>query len=97
MNEPANECPEASFEEAFARLEAILEKMNSNAISLDESLSLYEEADKLITLCSKRLNEAEQKVEILIKNRNGDVQLGPDLKPQTQSYSPPPSGQSKHG
>lgn len=77
--------PEASFEEAFTRLEQILEKMNSGAVSLDESLKLYEEADKLITSCSKRLNDAERKIETLIKNRNGELALGADQKPQTKT------------
>lgn len=78
---------EISFEDAFLRLEAILERMNSGAVSLDESLKLYEEADKLITTCSKRLNDAERKIEILIKNRNGELTLGQDLKPLTQDYT----------
>lgn len=78
---------EISFEDAFLRLEAILEHMNSGTISLDESLKLYEEADKLITVCSKRLNDAEKKIEILIKNRNGELALGQDQKPLTQEYS----------
>ena len=78
---------EASFEAAFERLEAILEQMNTGSISLDDSLKLYEEADRLITICNKRLNEAERKIEILIKNRNGDLNLGTDNKPMTQDYN----------
>lgn len=78
---------ELSFEAAFARLEDILEKMNSGNVSLDESLKLYEEADKLITSCQKRLVEAERKIETLIKNRNGEVMLGPDHKPITQDFN----------
>jgi exodeoxyribonuclease VII small subunit len=77
-----------SYEEAFTRLEQILEKLNSGSVSLDESLKLYEEADKLITACSKRLNEAERKIETLIKNRNGDIALGRDQKPATQDFDP---------
>lgn len=73
-----------NFESAFARLEAILERMNTTNISLDDSLKLFEEADKLITSCSKRLNDAERKIEVLIKTRNGDLVLGPDFKPTTQ-------------
>ncbi len=73
-----------SFEAAFSRLEAILERMNSTSVSLDESLKLFEEADKLITLCNQRLNDAERKIEMLIKTRNGDLALGPDQKPMTQ-------------
>ena len=80
--------PEMSFEASFARLEEILEKMNSSSISLDESLKLYEEADKLITVCSKRLNDAERKIELLIKNRNtGDLVIGNDQKPTTEDFT----------
>jgi exodeoxyribonuclease VII small subunit len=81
---------EISFETSFGRLEEILEKMNSSSISLDESLKLYEEADKLIAICSKRLNDAERKIEILIKNRNsGDLVLGSDQKPTTEDFNMP--------
>lgn len=83
---------EKTFESAFARLEEILERMNSGTISLDESLKLYEEADKLIAMCSKRLNDAERKIEILIKNRNGDLALGADQKPLMQDFNPPSNG-----
>lgn len=75
------EKPEINFEAALARLEVILEKMNSGTVSLDESLTLFEEADGLITSCNKRLNDAERKIETLIKTRNGDLLLGPDQKP----------------
>lgn len=73
-----------SFEEAFTKLEHILEKMNSGTISLDESLALYEEADKLIHTSQKRLNDAEKRIEILIKTRNGELALNADQKPITQ-------------
>lgn len=85
-NSPSNE--ENGFEAAFARLEIILERMNSGTISLDESLKLYEEADGLINICNKRLVDAERKIEMLIKNRNGDIALGPDQKPLTQEFNP---------
>jgi exodeoxyribonuclease VII small subunit len=83
---------ELTFESAFARLEEILEKMNSGTISLDESLKLYEEADRLILTCSKRLTDAERKIEILIKNRNGELALGADQKPLVQDFNVPSSG-----
>lgn len=72
------------FEKAFTRLEEILEKLNSSQASLEESLILYDEADKLIASCSKKLYVAERKIETLIKNRSMDLQLGPDQKPMTQ-------------
>jgi len=80
-----------TFESAFARLEVILEKMNSNTVSLDESLKLFEEADGLINTCTKRLNDAERKVETLIKNRNGELVMSPEQKPATQNYTIPPT------
>ena len=79
--------PELSFEEAFARLEQILEQMNSGAVSLDQSLKLYEEADKLINMCGKKLNDAERKIEIIIKNRNGDLMMGQDQRPMVQDFN----------
>lgn len=69
---------EFSFEEAFSRLEKILEMMNSSAISLDDSLKLYEEAGKLAQICSKRLHDAEQKIEVLIKKQNGEIAFEAD-------------------
>jgi exodeoxyribonuclease VII small subunit len=81
------EQPEVSFEKAFTRLEEILEQMNSASISLDESLKLYEEADKLINTCGTRLNEAERRIETLVKNRNGELTLGQDGKPTTQNFN----------
>jgi exodeoxyribonuclease VII small subunit len=78
---------EKNFEEAFQRLEQILEKMNSQSVSLDESLKLYEEADGLIQFCGKRLHDAERKIETLIKKRNGDLETGEDDTPTTQDFS----------
>lgn len=76
-----------SFEQAYSRLEQILERMNSGKATLDESLALYEEADKLISFCGSRLNQAEQKIEMLIKNRSGALAVGADNKPQMQEFS----------
>lgn len=78
---------EQSFEASFLRLEEILEKMNSSAVSLDEALKLYEEADKLINTCGKKLTDAERKIEILIKNRTtGELVMGSDQRPASQDF-----------
>lgn len=88
MSKQADQKKELSFEAAITRLDTILEKMNSGTVGLDESLTLFEEADSLIANCQKRLNDAERKVEILIKNRsNGELALGQDQKPQTQEFN----------
>lgn len=77
-----------NFEQAYARLEQILETMNSGKASLDESLKLYEEADKLISSCNIRLNEAEQKIETLLKNRSGELVLNEHGQPLKQDFPP---------
>lgn len=77
------------FEQAFSRLEEILDKMNSGGITLDESLHLYEEADNLITCCNKRLTAAEEKIEVLIKKRDGALTMASDEKtPLTTAFQP---------
>ena len=79
---------ELSFEDAYSRLEKILEKMSSESISLDLSLKMYEEADKLINICNKKLVDAEQKIEILTKNRSGELVLDENGNPVSQPFSP---------
>ncbi|MCB1114011.1 MAG: exodeoxyribonuclease VII small subunit [Chlamydiia bacterium] len=76
-----------NFEKAYERLEDILEKMGKGDIALDESLKLYEEADKLITDCSKKLADAEKRVEMLIKKRNGEIEMNPDGSAQTEDFN----------
>ncbi len=76
---------ELSFEKAFERLEQILETMNSGKIPLEESLKLFEEAEKLIRNCGARLTSAEQKIEQLMKSK-GEVALDAEQKPKTESF-----------
>ncbi len=75
-----------NFERSFARLEEILEKMNSGNVSLDESLKLYEEADRLIAGCAQKLNKAEAKIEMLIKRRDGELQLDGEGIPSVERF-----------
>ncbi len=78
---------ELSFEQAYARLEQILERMNSGKVPLEEALRLYEEADTLIRSCNERLSQAEKKVEVLMKNRQGDLALDEQGQPIRQPFS----------
>lgn len=76
-----------SYEQAFERLEKILEMMNSGKVSLEESLKLYEEAEKLMHFCSNALTSAERKIEQLIKNRSGEIVLDHKDAPKTEPLS----------
>ena len=51
-----------TYEEAYSKLEIILEKLESKSASLDESLSLYEEGIKLYKHCNKLIENAELKI-----------------------------------
>lgn len=75
-----------SFEEAFKRLENILNTMNSGKTSLEESLKLFEEAENLIRTCSARLNSAEQKIEQLLKQK-GEVVLDAAGQPKREPFA----------
>ena len=77
-----------SFEEAYAKLEKMLEQLNQNELPLEKAIELYEEASGLITSCQKKLTQAEKKIEILIKNRDGDVQMDSEGQPQMEAFEP---------
>lgn len=74
-----------SFEKAFERLEQILHTMNSGKTPLEESLKLFEEAEKLIGACSTKLNSAEKRIEQLIKNKT-EVAVDAAGKPKLELF-----------
>ena len=59
-----------SFESAMTRLEEIVRQLEGSSVTLDESLTLYEEGIALVKLCSGRLDEAEQKIKIIRTDSN---------------------------
>ncbi|MDN3507298.1 MAG: exodeoxyribonuclease VII small subunit [Simkaniaceae bacterium] len=77
-----------TFEKNFKRLEEIVTKLSGTELSLEESIILYEEADKLIKACSEKLTAAEKKVEMLVKNRTGDLTMSESNTPQTEEFAP---------
>lgn len=63
------------YEETVERLEEITERLERGDLTLEESLILFEEGIKLTRICSKILDEAEGKIEVLTKDLNGDISL----------------------
>ena len=59
----ADDLDSMSFENAIKELEAIVEELEGNEISLDDAVSAYERGAKLKNICQKRLDEARLKVE----------------------------------
>ncbi|TYP51641.1 exodeoxyribonuclease VII small subunit [Thermosediminibacter litoriperuensis] len=64
---------EYKYEDAIARLEDIIEKLEKGNLSLEESLNLFEEGIRLTKICTKILDEAEGRVQVLIKDLNGEI------------------------
>lgn len=79
MNTEDRKDMEMSFEAAIARLEEIVRTLESGNAPLDVSLSLFEEGVALVKLCNRRLDTAEQKVKLLVRNEDGEM-VETDLK-----------------
>lgn len=63
------------FEQAMARLEAIVGELEKSDLPLDESLKIFEEGIRLSKNCLKILEEAEHKVEVLVQDKNGKKRI----------------------
>lgn len=63
------------FEQAMARLEAIVAELEKGDQPLDESLKIFEEGIRLSKSCLKMLEDAERKVEILVHDKDGKKRI----------------------
>ena len=68
---------EIQFEEALTRLEAVVNRLESGELPLEESLRLFEEGVHLTKVCTHRLEEAERRITILLKNERGEIAEAP--------------------
>ncbi len=64
---------EIKFEKAMGRLEKIVEELEKGELDIDKSLKIFEEGIKMSRVCSKKLNEAEKKIEKLTRNQTGEL------------------------
>ena len=83
-----SETKEKNFEASMKRLNEIVEKLDTGDLSLDDSLKLYEEGVRLSQACTKRLADAQQKIEMLMRSSSGELQTteldGQTLKVKTK-------------
>jgi len=70
------------FEDCLERLEKIVQELEKGEVPLEKSLTLFEEGMQLSASCRKQLEEADGKVEILLK-QNGKLQTEP-FEPPTE-------------
>ena len=64
---------EKPFETSLAELEAIVSKLETGDLPLEESLDLFEKGIKLSRECRERLAKAERRIEILMKDADGNL------------------------
>jgi exodeoxyribonuclease VII small subunit len=86
---------EQTFEAAIERLEKLVAEMDSPTLPLHELIASYEEGVKLVQLCEAKLKEAEQKIEMITRNAQGDSVLS-TFDPATKPSEPAtPAGPRK--
>jgi exodeoxyribonuclease VII small subunit len=80
--------PEASprFEEALKELEEVVARLEKGELALEESLRLYERGIALARSCHGKLEEAEGKIELLMKDARGEPALDAKGRPKTRPF-----------
>lgn len=63
------------FEAALEDLELVVEQLETGELSLEDSLEAFEKGVGLVKYCNQKLDEVEKKVEILVKDKEGKLQL----------------------
>ncbi len=85
-NKKAEPAKKAEFERSLARLEEVVRRLENANLSLDEAMKLFEEGVELSRDCQKQLEQAEGRVEILLKKVDGKMAAEP-FEPETEEES----------
>jgi exodeoxyribonuclease VII small subunit len=72
------------FEKSLARLEEVVKRLENTDLALDDAMKLFEEGMKLSQECQRQLEDAEGRVEILLKKADGKIAAQP-FEPQDES------------
>jgi exodeoxyribonuclease VII small subunit len=63
--------PKTTFEQSMKKLEQIVEELESGDLPLEDAMKKFEEGMKLSSLCSKKLDETEKKITLLLQDQKG--------------------------
>jgi exodeoxyribonuclease VII small subunit len=85
----SEDTPAPTFEAAMRRLEEIVQRLEKGELPLEESLTLYEEGVRLARVCHGRLEEAEGRIELLVKDARGEVATDRNGRPRTTPFPRP--------
>lgn len=83
----------ATFESALKQLEEIVQRLEKGELPLEESLKLYEEGIRLSRYCHAKLEEAEGKIEMLMKDARGEPLLDAKGEPRTKPFASEDGGE----
>lgn len=87
-----------AFEDALSQLEELVREMESDQMPLEDLIRNYEQGTKLFQVCEKRLEEAEGRIEIIRKKRNGEAVVEPfDEEPTTTAAPASEEETEDHG
>ncbi len=73
MNQDLNMREDKSFEEAISQLEQIVSRLEKGDISLEESITNFQQGIELSRYCAAKLDEAEKKISILLQDEEGNL------------------------
>ena len=76
--------PEKSFESSLDDLEQIVKQLEAGDLPLERSLELFEQGVRLSRECQKRLDDAERKVEVLLRGNDGVYKAAPFEEPEEE-------------
>lgn len=79
------------FEQALQRLEGVVKQLEQGDLELEKSLELYEEGIRLSRLCHAKLEAAEGRIEMLVKDARGEAARDRKGQPRTQPLPAPES------
>ena len=65
-----------TFEAQLAALERIVRELERGDLALERSLELFEQGVRLSRVCQERLNEAERRIEVLLRDGDGQMSIG---------------------
>lgn len=78
----------AAFEESLTRLEGVVAKLESGELTLEQSVSLYEEGVRLSEACKAELEKAEGRVQVLTRGRGGKLEAAEFVEDDDADFEP---------
>jgi exodeoxyribonuclease VII small subunit len=87
MSQSSKSAKPESFEENIERLDAIVRQLEDADLPLEKALQIYEEGMKLSEVCQKQLQEAEGRIQVLMKRAGGKIVAVPFEQEENETES----------